>query len=87
MPDAAAARRHRHRYHAVPVPFDFNGGQYIVTHSDNHYSCPLPVCEKRFRRRDGIERHVLVDHGVGNDTKLFIAAPTGEHDRTPSDRL
>jgi hypothetical protein len=87
MPDAAAACRHRHRYHAVPVPFDFKGSQYIMTHSNNHYGCPLPVCEKRFRRCDGIECHVFVDHGVGNDTKLFIAALTSEHDRMPSGRL
>ncbi|KAG2335456.1 hypothetical protein BDR05DRAFT_954064, partial [Suillus weaverae] len=84
--DGAGARRHRHRYHAMPVPFDFEGCQYIVTHSNNGYTCPFPECGKQLKQRDGIENHVVVDHGVDVDKKLFTTTPTGlrgakDHDR------
>lgn len=74
-----AARKHRHRYHGVPVPFEFEDRQYLVTTSNNRYSCPLPRCEKQFKQRESIERHIYNDHNVGSDTKLFVGASTGEH--------
>ncbi|KAG1835872.1 hypothetical protein F4604DRAFT_1944011 [Suillus subluteus] len=75
--NATGARRHRHRYHAVPVPFKFEDRQYMVMNSDNRYSCPLPKCDKHFKQRDGIEKHILVEHCAGDDVKLFATASPG----------
>ncbi|KAG2355377.1 hypothetical protein BDR07DRAFT_1493296 [Suillus spraguei] len=73
----AAARRHRHRYHGVPVPFDYEGCQYIVAHSNNRYTCPLPDCGKLFKQRDSIEVHIISDHGIAADIKIFATPPIG----------
>lgn len=79
MTDVNAARKHRHRYHAVPVPFEFEGRQYLVTISDSGYGCPFPKCGKHLKQRDNMERHIHIDHDVSNDLKLFTHASTGEH--------
>ncbi|KAG1718517.1 hypothetical protein EDB19DRAFT_1920484 [Suillus lakei] len=75
--DKAGARKHRHRYHSVPVPFKLMGRQYIVTHSNNCYTCPLPACGKPFKQRDSIEHHIINDHDVDRGTTLFRTASTG----------
>jgi hypothetical protein len=85
--NAAAARRHRHRYHGVPVPFDYKGCQYTVTHSKNRYTCPLPDCGEDFRQRESIERHLTGDHSIHIDTKIFATPSKGERSTTSGDRL
>ncbi|KAG1842789.1 hypothetical protein DFJ58DRAFT_731942 [Suillus subalutaceus] len=82
--NTTGARRHRHRYHAVPIPFTFEDRQYILTNSDNQYSCPLPGCDKNFKQRDGIEKHMFVNHSVSNDVKMFATASPGH--QTTQDR-
>lgn len=76
MTDLVANRRNRFRYKAVPLPFEFNGVQYIATHSNNLYGCPFPECGKLFKIRDSIQHHIF-DHGVDNKTKLFMSPLTG----------
>ncbi|KAG0692522.1 hypothetical protein DFH29DRAFT_882371 [Suillus ampliporus] len=74
--DAAAARRHRHQYHSLPVPFVIGGQEYIVSHSNNRYGCPLPQCGKYFKKRDGIQTHIVGDHNGNSLIKIFDTSAT-----------
>lgn len=85
LENSTTACKHHHCYHGVPVSFDYKGHQYIVTHSNNRYTCPLPDCGKPFKQRDGIEGHIIADHGITSDIKI-LAPPPSEHCMTFSNR-
>jgi len=81
FPSLSAVRKHRYQYHGAPVPFVFDGKEYAIIHNDNKYTCPLPNCNKAFKRREDIRVHIFSGHGVDNSIKLFNGLlSTGEHD-------
>jgi hypothetical protein len=75
-----AARKHWYRYHSVPIPFTIDGNEYIVGQSDGRYVCPLPMCNKIFKKREDTQAHINADHNRLEKIKVFDTPEFGEYD-------
>ncbi|KAG0693005.1 hypothetical protein DFH29DRAFT_1007785 [Suillus ampliporus] len=74
--DHASARRHRYTgtTRCFPSP---SRTIPLVSQVENKYACPLPECGKDFRRREGIQEHVIRDHNDEVALKVFDTPASG----------
>jgi uncharacterized C2H2 Zn-finger protein len=63
----------------VPIPFKIDGNEYIVGQSDGRYVCPIPACDKLFKKREDTQAHIIADHNRLDKIKVFDTPEFGKY--------